>query len=191
MKHETDQYQEIRDAVRALCEQFPDEYHRKVDEARRYPEEFVEALTKAGWMAALIPQAYGGSGLGGCDLPQATGGIVISIEDFAPNGVGGGTASIVGSGYPPASSPGVTLIRSPAFQDPPVVFGDGLRCISSTGVVRIGAVLAGGGSSQHTVNHGAGAGTFYYQLWTRSLRATYCDPAAAFNLSNGLEIVWP
>ncbi len=58
-----DPYQDIRDAVRALCAQFPDEYHRKVDEKRAYPEEFVDALTKAGWMAALIPQEYGGSGL--------------------------------------------------------------------------------------------------------------------------------
>lgn len=63
MIHQPDQYQEIRDAVRALCAQFPDEYFRKVDEARAYPEEFVNALTQAGWMAALIPQEYGGSGL--------------------------------------------------------------------------------------------------------------------------------
>jgi acyl-CoA dehydrogenase len=55
---------EIRDAVRALCSQFPDEYFRKVDAERAYPEAFVDALTKAGWMAALIPQEYGGSGLG-------------------------------------------------------------------------------------------------------------------------------
>jgi acyl-CoA dehydrogenase len=55
---------ELRDAVRALCAQFPDEYHRAVDAKRGYPAEFVDALTKAGWMAALIPQEYGGSGLG-------------------------------------------------------------------------------------------------------------------------------
>ena len=55
---------EIRDAIRALCAEFPDEYFRKVDESRAYPEQFVDALTKAGWMAALIPQEYGGSGLG-------------------------------------------------------------------------------------------------------------------------------
>jgi len=61
MIHPPDQYQEIRDAVRALCAQYPDEYFRKVDEARAYPEEFVDALTQAGWMAALIPQEYGGS----------------------------------------------------------------------------------------------------------------------------------
>lgn len=58
------QLPEIRDAIRALCAEFPDEYFRKVDEARAYPETFVEALTKAGWLAALIPQEYGGSGLG-------------------------------------------------------------------------------------------------------------------------------
>ena len=57
-------YQDIRDAVRALCAKFPDEYHRKVDEQRAYPEAFVHALTNAGWLAALIPQEYGGSGLG-------------------------------------------------------------------------------------------------------------------------------
>jgi acyl-CoA dehydrogenase len=57
-------HQEIRDAVRALCTGFPDEYHRQIDEARGYPEAFVDALTKAGWLAAMIPQEYGGSGLG-------------------------------------------------------------------------------------------------------------------------------
>ena len=57
-------YPEIRDAIRALCAEFPDEYFRKIDEQRAYPETFVDALTKAGWLAALIPQEYGGSGLG-------------------------------------------------------------------------------------------------------------------------------
>jgi len=57
-------FQELRDAVRDLCRQFPDEYFRKVDRARAYPEAFVSALTKAGWLAALIPEEFGGSGLG-------------------------------------------------------------------------------------------------------------------------------
>ena len=57
-------HHEIRDAIRALCAQFPDEYFRKIDEQRVYPEAFVNALTQAGWLAALIPQEYGGSGLG-------------------------------------------------------------------------------------------------------------------------------
>ena len=62
--HPSDNFQDIRDAVRALCAEFPDEYHRKIDEERAYPEKFVSALTEAGWMAALIPEEYGGSGLG-------------------------------------------------------------------------------------------------------------------------------
>ena len=57
-------YQDIRDGVRALCAEFPPEYHRNVDKERRYPEEFVNALTSSGWMSALIPEEYGGSGLG-------------------------------------------------------------------------------------------------------------------------------
>ena len=57
-------HHEIRDAIRALCAQFPDEYFRKIDEQRVYPEAFVNALTNAGWLAALIQQEYGGSGLG-------------------------------------------------------------------------------------------------------------------------------
>ncbi|WP_027816506.1 acyl-CoA dehydrogenase family protein [Paraburkholderia bannensis] len=64
MTETNDQYQDIRDAVRDLCSQFPDEYFRKIDETRGYPEAFVDALTQAGWLAALIPQEYGGSGLG-------------------------------------------------------------------------------------------------------------------------------
>ncbi|WP_225032354.1 acyl-CoA dehydrogenase family protein [Paraburkholderia sp. XV] len=60
----TDPFHDIREAVRDLCQQFPAEYFRKVDEERGYPEAFVDALTQAGWLAALIPQEYGGSGLG-------------------------------------------------------------------------------------------------------------------------------
>ena len=58
---------EIRSAMRDLCRCYPCEYWRKIDEARGYPEEFVNALTEAGWLAALIPEEYGGSGLGIAD----------------------------------------------------------------------------------------------------------------------------
>ena len=57
-------YQDLRDGIRAICAEFPDEYHRKVDQERAYPEAFVDALTRDGWMAALIPEEYGGTGLG-------------------------------------------------------------------------------------------------------------------------------
>jgi acyl-CoA dehydrogenase len=62
MRRATD-YEDIRSGVRAVCAQFPDEYFRKVDAERGYPSEFVSALTAAGWLAALIPEEYGGSGL--------------------------------------------------------------------------------------------------------------------------------
>ena len=60
---EPDAHQDIRDGVRQLCRQFPDEYFRRIDHERGYPEAFVDALTQAGWLAALIPQDYGGPGL--------------------------------------------------------------------------------------------------------------------------------
>ena len=59
-----DSHQELRDAVRDLCRRFDSSYWQGIDEARGYPEAFVSALTTAGWLAALIPADYGGSGLG-------------------------------------------------------------------------------------------------------------------------------
>ncbi len=58
-----DELSAIRDAVRALCADFPGEYWRDLDRERAYPKAFVEALTKAGFLAALIPEEFGGSGL--------------------------------------------------------------------------------------------------------------------------------
>ncbi len=81
---------EIREAVRALCAEFPAEYHRKVDERRGYPDEFVDALTKAGWMAALIPEQYGGSGLG---LTEAS----VIMEEI--NRSGGNSGAMHGQMY--------------------------------------------------------------------------------------------
>ena len=57
-------HDEIRGGVRDLCARFPDEYWRRVDRDEAYPQEFVDALTKAGWLGALIPEEYGGAGLG-------------------------------------------------------------------------------------------------------------------------------
>jgi acyl-CoA dehydrogenase len=55
---------ELKSAVAALCRNFPDAYWRELDSRRAYPEEFVQALTRAGYLATLIPEAYGGAGLG-------------------------------------------------------------------------------------------------------------------------------
>ncbi len=62
-----DRYQDMREALRGLTGRFDSAYWQKVDAARGYPEEFVDALTEAGWLAALIPTEYGGSGLGLAD----------------------------------------------------------------------------------------------------------------------------
>lgn len=79
MSHAAQPYQEIRDAIRDLCSQFPAEYFRKIDEQRGYPEEFVNTLTQAGWLAALIPEEYGGSGL---SLTEAS----VIMEEINRNG---------------------------------------------------------------------------------------------------------
>src|SRR5215213_5524489 len=60
---EPDPYHELREAVRALCARFPGSYFRELDQEGAYPEAFVQALTESGWLSALIPEEYGGSGL--------------------------------------------------------------------------------------------------------------------------------
>jgi acyl-CoA dehydrogenase len=75
---------ELRDAVRELCAQFDSAYWQKIDEQRAYPEAFVDALTKAGWMSALIPEEYGGSGL---SLTEAT----VIMEEVSRSGGNAGS----------------------------------------------------------------------------------------------------
>ena len=57
-------YPEIRQSVRRVCADFPGSYWRELEDREGYPSEFVQALTDAGFLSALIPEAYGGSGLG-------------------------------------------------------------------------------------------------------------------------------
>ncbi len=64
MNAAAEKHPELRKALRDLCAHYPDEYFRRIDEERGYPEEFVNALTEAGWLAVMIPQEYGGAGLG-------------------------------------------------------------------------------------------------------------------------------
>lgn len=65
-------YPELRDAVRKLCEGFPAEYWRDLDKVREYPHDFVNAMTESGFLAALIPEQYGGAG-----LPLRAAGVVL------------------------------------------------------------------------------------------------------------------
>ncbi len=63
MTDSADNYSDLREAVAKLCSDYSGEYWRKIDRAREYPSEFVGALTEAGWLAALIPETFGGAGL--------------------------------------------------------------------------------------------------------------------------------
>jgi acyl-CoA dehydrogenase len=79
----SEEQQKIRRSVREVCEQYPDEYWRELDRERRYPEEFVSALTEARWLGALIPEEYGGLGLG---VIEAS----IILEEINRSGANGG-----------------------------------------------------------------------------------------------------
>jgi len=108
-------HQDLRDAIRALCARFPDEYFRKVDAERGYPTAFVDALTQAGWLAALIPQEYGGAGLG---LAEAS----VIMEEI--NRCGGNAGACHGQMYNMG-----TLLRHGSAQQkarwlPPIARGD-------------------------------------------------------------------
>jgi len=78
-----DSFPEIREAVRRLCADFPGDYWQKLDRERAYPTQFVQALTDAGFLSVLIPEVYGGSGLG---LATAT----AVLEEIHRSGCNGG-----------------------------------------------------------------------------------------------------
>jgi Concanavalin A-like lectin/glucanases superfamily len=138
---------------------------------------------------ATCPCANPGDSDTGCDIAQATGGVRLDVG--AQSTAAQNRATLVGTGYPPASMPAAVVIRGSSL-DPaaPVAFGDGLRCVG-TPLVRLGASFAIAGTSTHTLGHGtaAGSGAFHYQIWFRNQPAMYCTPDA-FNLSNGRTLIW-
>src|SRR2546425_8667463 len=75
--------QSIREEVRKLCQDFPDRYWQDVDKHEKYPQEFVDALTTSGYLAALIPEEYGGAGLGITEARIILEGIKLSGCKFA------------------------------------------------------------------------------------------------------------
>jgi acyl-CoA dehydrogenase len=85
-----DPHQHIRDGVRAVVNQFDSRYWQEIDDARAFPEAFVNALTAAGWLGALIPEAYGGSGL---SLTEAS----VIMEEI--NRAGGNSGACHGQMY--------------------------------------------------------------------------------------------
>lgn len=85
-----EEFAAIRDGVRGLCAGFPAEYWRRIDDQKGFPQDFVQAMTEAGWLSAMIPEAYGGSGLG---LAEAS----IILEEV--NRCGGNSGTIHGQMY--------------------------------------------------------------------------------------------
>ena len=77
-----DEHDMIRDEVRKLCAKYPDEYWRQLDVERKYPSEFVDALTKAGYLSVLIPEEFGGTGLG----LSAAAAILETVQESGSNG---------------------------------------------------------------------------------------------------------
>jgi hypothetical protein len=168
-----------------------------IDEGVDYPRHQVERALPASSFCdatdgalASCPCANPGSPNTGCDIQQLTGGVRLCLVGQATSPQN--RATVVGEGFPTSSTPSAVVIRA-ADLDPasPVVFGDGLRCIGVP-LARLAAGFAVGGVSTHTFGHNSmqGSGTFYYQLWFRNTPIMYCDPAAAFNLSNGRTLVW-
>lgn len=138
---------------------------------------------------AFCPCGNAGAVDAGCDIQQGTGGVRLDVPSFTPDGLGGGDAILTGTGFPGTSTPTVVAIRSRDYELAPPVFGDGVRCIGLSNLVRVGAAFAIGGTSQRPVMHGSGGGSFYYQLWFRNAPAMFCTPDA-FNLSNGYKLTW-
>jgi hypothetical protein len=136
------------------------------------------------------PCSNPGSPDSGCEVPQGTGGVQLTVSGQSTTPLN--RATLLGCGFPSMGSPTAIVIRAPSLEAAPVVFGDGLRCIGVP-LVRLTPVFASGGASTHIVGHGAmaGIGSFHYQVWFRSTPMSYCDAAAAFNLSNGVSLTWP
>jgi len=151
---------------------------------------------------ASCPCSNPGDMLTGCDTPipamqggGTTGGILLRATAQSTSPLN--RVTMLATGFPAGSSPSGVLFRNNGI-DPlsPIVFGDGLRCVDASSspvtLVRIGGAIAISGQSVHTFGHGsmAGAGSFFYQLWFRSAPTSYCNPTAAFSLSNGETLHW-
>lgn len=146
---------------------------------------------------ASCPCSNAGNADTGCDSPIPTmqgGGLTGGIKMTVVARITGveNRVTATGTGYPASSVPASVILRASTQEVFPIVFGDGLRCVGVANLTRLAATVGTSGLSTHTFGHGAmaGTGSFYYQIWFRSTPASYCDPAAAFSLSNGQVLAW-
>jgi hypothetical protein len=137
--------------------------------------------------AALVACPCGNIGTSdtGCDNPQATGGVK---AEFVSVDRASSAASLVATGFPPSGAPTAIVIRSPGLETVPQPFFDGVRCITTSGLVRLAASTAIGGASRHDLVHAAAPGTYHYQVWYRSPPA-FCTHAPS-NVSSGDSLTW-
>jgi hypothetical protein len=151
------------------------------------PRPFCEASDGS---LASCPCGNPGNPDTGCDIAQGTGGVSLTVLD---QDLVLARATLEAAGFPVMGSAASVLIRSDALEGAPVVFGDGLRCVSTSSLVRLAATTASGGVATHVFGHGAmaGPGDFYYQAWFRNTPVSFCDPLAGFNLSSGETLTWP
>jgi hypothetical protein len=139
---------------------------------------------------AFCPCGNAGDPDAGCDNAQGTGGAFLEATAFAPDGLGGGTATFTTTGLNPAASPSYVLLRSTALGGPAAAF-DGVLCLGGS-IARVGSGIAASGTAVEPYVHGAmGApGLNHYQLWYRNQPVMFCNPAEASNLSNGYDLTW-
>jgi hypothetical protein len=152
------------------------------------PDQPIQSFCAGDTTAMRCPCENDGLPGRGCDNPQATGGVRLSVESFDPQAQ---HALFVGQGFPAKSTPAAVLIRSDAQAGGGngVGFGDGLRCLAVP-LRRVRSALAAGGSVSFDVHHTLGEGLYDYQIWYRSNPQTFCAPDSAFNLSNGVSVPW-
>ncbi|MFC5498715.1 acyl-CoA dehydrogenase family protein [Caenimonas terrae] len=145
-----DAHQELREGMRALCRGFDAGYWQRVDHERAYPEEFVTALTRAGWLAALIPQQYGGSGLG---LAEAS--VIMEEINFSGGNAGACHGQMYNMGtllhhgseaqkqqYLPAIASGKLRLQSMAVTEPTT--GTDTTQLKTTAVRKAGRYVVNG-----------------------------------------------
>jgi hypothetical protein len=138
----------------------------------------------AGDAAAGCPCEPNAGTTHGCPNSTGDAGGRLSLLEQRPDGMGGGDFLWIGSNLP-SGCPAV-LMRSPAIQ-PAAPYADGLLCLDRP-VVRLRTVITSQGMGGRRMKHGAGPGTFHYQLWVRD-DAMFCTPFP-FNATNAATLVW-